>query len=117
MRLAGLNVWTSNPESVARMLVGALGLGLRGRATDHGREFSGRIDDLMVSVHHNERCYTELAFIVEAIEPAIAACEECGSRVIEGLTRLPYGISAHLAGPGDLRIELVERLPTTDLDR
>jgi hypothetical protein len=107
-RLAGINVWSPEAERVASLLGDALGIGLRGRTADDGRHYSGRLGDLILSVHPGEQGHTELAFVVEEIGSAITRCAEHGGRVIEEPARLPYGISAHVAAPGALRIELVE---------
>ena len=107
-RLGGVNIWSPEPERVAIMLGDALGLRLQGRTADDGPHFSGRPGDMMLSVHPGEGSHTELAFIVEALDSAIAECAARGGRLIEGPARLPYGISAHLSGPADFRMELVE---------
>ena len=108
MKLAGLNVWSTAPESVAGVLDGPLGIGLRSRDGDDGTHFSGRAGELMVSVHPGDRPGVELAFVVDAIEPAIDACRTQGATLISGPEREPYGVSAHLQGPDELRIELVQ---------
>ena len=103
-RLAGINVWSAAPGDAAALLENALGIGLRER----DGHWSGRAGELMVSVHPSAEPHSELAFLVDAIEPAIESSTARGARVLSGPTAEPYGVSAHLEGPGDLRIELVQ---------
>jgi hypothetical protein len=112
-RLAGVNVWSPAPQAAAGLLEGALGITLRERMTSDGPHFSGRAENLTLSLHPGGEAGAELAFVVDDAESAVAACTARGSRVISGPTREPYGLSTHLAGPGALRVELVE-LTTED---
>lgn len=98
---------------MAAMLGDALVFGLRAQTRDDGTHFSGHLGDLVLSVHPCDESHTELAFVVEALDSAIAECAASGGRVIEGPSRLAYGRSAHLDGPAGFRIELVE-LPVGD---
>jgi hypothetical protein len=108
-RLAAVNVWSAAPQDVARALDGALGIPLRERDGAEGAgHFSGRAGELVISVHPGAEPGTELAFVVDELEGAIAACAARGARVLAGPTTEPYGLSAHLEGPGELRIELVQ---------
>jgi predicted enzyme related to lactoylglutathione lyase len=108
MKLAGLNVWSTAPESVAGVLNGALGIALKSREGDRGQHFTGRAGELMVSIHPSEKPGVELAFVVDAIDSAVEACRSQGATVISGPEREPYGVSAHLQGPDEIRIELVQ---------
>lgn len=107
-RLAGVNLWSSAPEDVAGVLDAALGIPLRPRDAEDGRHFSGHAGQLVVSVHPADEPQAELAFVVDEIEAAIGACATHGSQLISGPARMPYGISAHLEGPGAVRIELLQ---------
>jgi predicted enzyme related to lactoylglutathione lyase len=108
MKLAGLNLWSTAPEGVAGVLDDALGISLRSRDNEDGQHFSGRAGELMVSVHPSEKAGVELAFVVDTIESAIEACRAQGAILVSGPEREPYGVSAHLQGPDDMRIELVQ---------
>jgi predicted enzyme related to lactoylglutathione lyase len=106
--LAGINVWSPASKDVAGVLAALLGIELRERDADDGTHYSARTAGMNVSVHPSDQSSVELAFIVEDMETALAACTERGCRVETGPDTLPYGVSAHLAAPGETRIELVQ---------
>jgi predicted enzyme related to lactoylglutathione lyase len=95
------------------MLGAALGKELRERdGAPDGPHFSGRAGDLMLSVHPSKEPYAELALLVADLDHAIEVCAERGSRVVSGPAAEPYGRVAHMAGPGGLRVELVQAANT-----
>ena len=106
-RLAGLNLWSTSPADLAALLGDALGITLKSRSALDGEHFSGRAGQLMISVHPSADAGVELAFTTDDIDVAVAACAAQGASVIQGPERKPYGVSAHLVGPDDLRLELV----------
>jgi predicted enzyme related to lactoylglutathione lyase len=105
--LAGLNLWSTSPAALAELLGHALGITLTSRSAADGQHFSGRAGQLMISVHPSDDGGVELAFATDDIEVAVAACAARGASVVQGPERKPYGVSAHLVGPDDLRLELV----------
>jgi predicted enzyme related to lactoylglutathione lyase len=106
-RLAGLNLWSTSPADLAELLGDALGITLTSRNGLDGQHFSGRAGQLMISVHPSDDAGVELAFTTDDIEAAVAACAARGASVVQSPERKPYGVSAHLVGPDDLRLELV----------
>lgn len=106
-RLAGLNLWSASPADLAAFLEGALGIALTSRQGADGPHFSGRAGQLMISVHPSSDAGVELAFITDDIDATVAACVAGGGSVLQSPTQMPYGVSARLAGPDDLRLELV----------
>lgn len=107
-RLGGLNIWSAAPDEVADLLSNGLGLGLRRCPGPDGNHYVGRADGLAISIHPGKEPAVELAFVVPAIQQAIKECQARGAAVTSSADRRPYGISASLAAPGPLRIELVQ---------
>jgi predicted enzyme related to lactoylglutathione lyase len=106
-RLAGLNLWSTSPADLAEFLGDALGIALTSRNGSDGQHFSGRAGQLMISVHPRSDAGVELAFTTDDIEDTVAACVAGGGSVLQRPTQMPYGVSARVVGPDDLRLELV----------
>jgi predicted enzyme related to lactoylglutathione lyase len=106
-RLAGLNLWSTSPADLAELLGDALGITLTSRSASDGQHYSGQAGQLVISVHPSDDVGVELAFVTDDIEVAVAACAARGASVVQNPERKSYGVSAHLVGPDDIRLELV----------